>query len=1306
MSEEQRTINMKGDRPVYIEKNDGTVYVGDYVSDASEAFEDISFDVENCVPTIDPPIARPETELLYNWIHAEYEDTKQHSVALISGKAGIGKSVILHDLYEKIHAEDGLAVMALKSDQVEFRDMEDLRRQMHLALPLDKVLKELSSSYKRVVLLIDQIDALSLSLSNNRAPLRSLLKLVERVRGIENIRIVISCRPYDLEYDPVLSSMRVDKRIEIKEFSVDVVKTTLKDYAVTEELSEPMLTFLGNPLHLFLYLKARKHCSDFHLLSESVLYEQLWRTIITDSPKIATTRLVEALDVVLNQMYDTQTLSVHRENLMDGYKEELQYLLHNEIFIQSKNKIQFFHQTLFDYAFAKRFVDTGKDLLQLLDGVHQGLFIRSMVKSVMAYMRSTKPQIYNVLLRSVLFDNTEDGRSKYRYHLKALLLSSMAYYDAPLDEELLLIERHLLKKENLALFDVLVTSVSTWEWMFAIYQIVTKNSGWKELDSEMRKRMLDMSVRLMWSNCQKAVDFLNGRFADDLSDEDWAYLCKKMSFRKFECGTDSLILLYQNLCRGSKEAGFGDILEALTKDAPDFVIDVLKADVQAKLETCEHKYDSVRVGYDIEHVYDTLEKYHPELMFPLYLSILGKLLDADSIDVESYDIKLSYQFMHFEAESTDSLRNDFGEAVIKKLMRIVRDRVSDDNDTEIVETLAELYKSEYDGFVFLALYGYSQNAERFKNELYHALTNRKVLGDAPSMVQYQAREALGIAFPFFRKEQKDSIVELVLHLDSKYEQQHKVNGHLEHNVPITFVDHGKGVLLKKLEPYIRNDYRQAYLKLQELERKFRSLENTKPISGSVMSGWPSMTKEKADKMDAEAWYGSMQKYTTDNNFDWNIPSITGQKHLFEAIVAENPDKFVDLMVRIIEEDKVSLGYAVAGVRGLVAANKLDTADKVLRLIFDRLKKNLTYDGEGFSLFELLNTIDSQMKKNHLSNDAFEFICKVLRDYPDEDDEEYLQEKDIYQRGINTARGNAGYMLVTCVNFKEYRSRILDALEEVAETASITTRSAILLNMACLGVIDRDRNLQLFLKLNHDYAPQLMSMPVHNYNPLVYMVNYGFDSLIPYFEHAVDVPSCHDVIAVLLLLAWLHTSKTDAERLLWKALETEEGRVSLVQFVARQETLCSDEKLVQILLALMDTKYTSERMASTFDTLFMHADNWETNTKLTLTEAFVESDLPRYSLRSFYEYLAALAVVYPEKTLVWMEKVLSKYTPEEYYEWNRIFDILIQCYNGISKFNDPELKPQLERTMDMIDEQLMNSNTSIHASSFLMKLDNE
>ena len=79
---EQRQVNQLGDKSLYIEKNEGNIYIGNYVKDAGSAFLDGSFELSDYSPSISPAIFRKEVEQLKQWID-------QRSRIVFFGGAGV-----------------------------------------------------------------------------------------------------------------------------------------------------------------------------------------------------------------------------------------------------------------------------------------------------------------------------------------------------------------------------------------------------------------------------------------------------------------------------------------------------------------------------------------------------------------------------------------------------------------------------------------------------------------------------------------------------------------------------------------------------------------------------------------------------------------------------------------------------------------------------------------------------------------------------------------------------------------------------------------------------------------------------------------------------------------------------------------------------------------------------------------------------------------------------------------------------------------------------------------------------------------
>lgn len=1309
---EERTVNQFGSN-IYIEKNEGGVYVGNnYVEEASAAFCNGSYELLDYTPTIEPPIHREEVGQILEWIKRKAPIEKSARLALLYGKAGIGKSIVMHDLLEELQAMDNYKVLGLKSDQVEFVDTDDLARKIHLAQPIEVVVKEMAQNNKRVVLLIDQIDALSLSLSSNRTPLRSLLKLIGQIQNIPHVRVVISCRPYDLEYDPLLDNLRIKNKWEMKELSKEQVSQSLKENHSHERLNDNLLRFLGNPLHLYLFLKVKSYEKLTDPLTADLLYHQLWKKYVTDDSirKVDKDRLLTLLDSMVSTMYDRQMLSVHIREFETLYDAELRYLLTNGLLIITKGgQVQFFHQTLFDYVYARRFIENGHDLLEELKKQHQGLFSRAAVKSILTFLRELDTLKYIQIIEKLLYAKNMDGRKKYRFHLKSLALSNMAFFDSPLPEELNLISKRLF--EDKVYMNVVFETVYTINWYNAIWNIIDKKGGWKKLSREYKDKVIVMSQRTLWLNADAVLDKLDQNL--DFNDkEECKYIDNLLQRYNLNCSSEKMISYYNRLAKTRNPLQYTHLLNNILMDNPAFVCEELKENVRQQMREKESKY-AYRIGinHDVEYLYEELLKNHHDVAIQLLVDILTIVYKSTEFELDGDEICYSTEFFTFERVEGGQFVSNFIEDAVNILIDEFLKTLDNDN---VKRYIAEFSRSKHVGFVFIALYIYTSRPDLFKNDVYDIIINRQVLANAPSWVEYQAVEALKAAYSLFSENQKVSIINRILAIEDKDEgklyAKDPIDIRMKYGHPKLDLDIHKG---KALEVIPKEELRglswEAYQERQRIDRKFNKerLKNRKPSSTSSHVGWTSLSAEKGMKMSCDTWLNSMLKYNIDPH-DWEKPSLTGQCHLFRDVVNKNPDKYITLINQIVHDDRILLDYPQAGMQGLLDAGRTDEAMHVLDSILGVVGNDVNSTVRGFCIHSLLFTLNDIPKNDTIPEIFVELLCNTLINAKEPEEDRHKEDKDVHTVGINQARGNAGYMLVECARDRKYKEDIFSTIEQIAETASVYTRAAILLNLAALNILDKARNVALFKKLMHDYNPRLMSMPVHKYNPLVYFVNYAIEDMMDYFEHATDNPECYQEQIVILWLAWSHNNRDERiKAFLDKMCDTsQEARISLLNFLSSLDNKINDNG-VSYILHIMEPQFDSEDLGKACDNLFRHIGAWPYEFQRKITETYVDSPLCKHQVKTFVDYLGGDAIKDPVQTLRWLEQVLDKADiPDDYFIWNHIVEVIIQSYNGIKSFKDRSYLETLEHAMDLIDNIMQSPSNKHLISTFINKLDNE
>ena len=369
---------------------------------------------QNC-----PPLERREVRQIIDWIQPPVPDT-QPPVLMVTGKAGAGKSVILRNVLEVLR-EERIPVLGLKAD--EQHDIQALE----LPEGVKATLIALIRHYGKAVVLFDQIDALSLSSSSNRQALNAYLHLIRQLSLIHNLRIVISCRTYDLKTDPFLQTLNTTHIIEVDDLQKEEIVSVLSGLGMIQgTIPAALLDLLKVPLHLKVFADIYHENTDFSTLKTlQDLYKALWeRRILSITPN---DHILDAIETITNRMDAAKSLNVPFD-LLDRNDAARRHLLSYSILIEQGNQLQFFHQTFFDYCYARTFLSRHDSLIEAILP-QQGLFVRSQVKQILNYLRGSFPQMYLKELQAFL------THKKLQFHLRLLVINQLGFVEDPTDEE-------------------------------------------------------------------------------------------------------------------------------------------------------------------------------------------------------------------------------------------------------------------------------------------------------------------------------------------------------------------------------------------------------------------------------------------------------------------------------------------------------------------------------------------------------------------------------------------------------------------------------------------------------------------------------------------------------------------------------------------------------------------------------------------------------------------------------------------------------------------------------------------------------
>ena len=356
---------------------------------------------------------------------------------MLVGDAGSGKSVILKDLWQKLN-EEGIIVLGIKADHYYVNDIQQLEKELGISDSLEKMIEKLKSKSKQVLILIDQIDALSLSLSTSRKYLNAYRLLVKKLLVINGVKVIISVRNWDLKYDADLNFFEEDneqkrnnqKTITVKDLTDKQVNSVLIHLKVnTKNVPKKLFELLKKPLHLNVFSKIYKHTDKLETIQTlQDLYEELWIQQILRLPKKTPAKQKKCIQL-LYDLVATIKISTPAKRLQNKYLKELDYLKSIQLINEKDGKVQFFHQTFFDFVFAKKFIEKELSIAQLLKDHEQGLLVRAKLKMILGHLREDNPKKYLKTTQKLL-----KGK-KIRFHIKYLILTLLGFQDNPTRNE-------------------------------------------------------------------------------------------------------------------------------------------------------------------------------------------------------------------------------------------------------------------------------------------------------------------------------------------------------------------------------------------------------------------------------------------------------------------------------------------------------------------------------------------------------------------------------------------------------------------------------------------------------------------------------------------------------------------------------------------------------------------------------------------------------------------------------------------------------------------------------------------------------
>ena len=861
-----------------------------FASTQRVAFNRIPFELHGLS---DSHIRRPETSLLYNWVIKGLPSGKKN-LCLLVGDAGMGKSVVIKDLIGHLE-NDGVRFLCLKADT-----LDDANNPVSLETIYDTI-AYFASNQQPTVFIIDQIDALSLSLSTDRNRLNTLISVLSSIEDWPNVRAVVSCRKYDLEYDAVLNGLKDKSEIvELGLLSENEVKDALEklEQGLVDAISPTTFSILRNVQYLnsFCYLFQRnKRRLNFN--SPIELYDALWDSVLDGLPAQIVyndaERVLYGIAECIKKSGTLKPVWQPTPSLRAAYA----YLASNGIVLSDGKAVSFFHQTFFDYALAKSYLSQNESFISDLENEFQGLEIRSTVKAVLEYARGHNDVEYASEIQQLLTSE------KIRLHIKLLAISILATSNDPRPVEKRIVKTVCQRDERLLSY--YFRGVQGEKWFITASLMVKAYLPDSDKNSILLIPMLSVLSRYSFSHPDEVYSLI-----DSIKDEETKLFARSYVLRGHnDYRNNKVIDAFRSVCISGNVFAVNWIQDAMQSNE-EFGLEETGKMLQQYLESDSHSHN--HDGYELVDVLSkNLSNTHPGQFLPILHSCLVQFIRKN--DVEGYHGFTITK--HLNGYSSDEYLDKLLDIYEHLLLRFSSDLAV---IAPIVAELLSLNNETSLAMAFTAMAAHPElHSHRIESLVANSSTIEKYLQGSVEYYFLKMLRSWYLTLDSMKaKEYQRRVLTYISSSDFLANKEKKYS-----NMPFPHLWREKWELICNTLPDngLLPEMKKCAGELQRrFGRKFIVERDRHGISSAVYCGGITDDATYATFSPA-VWLSSFMKLNETKSWHPNRKPVDLRAHAdaFKKCVSADPVKFKDFVFEISKMKVIKIDYLISGIEGLL-----------------------------------------------------------------------------------------------------------------------------------------------------------------------------------------------------------------------------------------------------------------------------------------------------------------------------------------------------------------------------------------------------
>ena len=996
---------------------------------------------------------------------------------MLVGEAGVGKSGVLY-LTATTLIQMGWPLLAFRVDHLQPELLTSAVGVGQLDLPGSPahVLASVAQG-SDCVLLIDQLDAVSFASGRHPEFFNCISEIIAEALAYPKMRVLLASRTFDVQNDHRLRRLSGDNGVadvlEVQSLSREVVGAALESLKLNPaHLNDDQMNLLMVPLHLRLLAESMETTPYAIFAFDSVrdLYDNYWkykqRAIRNRQGRDV--KWITVIDSLCDFMSSNQVMNAPEQVVEDANCwTDAELMASENVLTLEQGRYSFFHETFFDYAFARRFVTRGGDLLALLLSGEQQLFRRAQVRQILAYQREAEFASYLATLEGLL------EHPRVRFHLKQVVFALLHQLNEPRDGEWEIIELFLRDIDNPLSWEVWRIIHGSASWFDLLHSRGVPEQWLIDGDNGLANRAVQFLASVQKERPDHVADLVEPFLAHSPDWDDRLVYLSRVSdlshgrrfFEIFLRLIDSGVL--DDIKGFAINSDFWSLIYSLPKSNPEWACEVIKHRLQrlSTIALAGGRTNPFRRDIDIlihshsgEQVILESAKGAPSAfvthVLPFMLETIRLNLVTEAESPWEDDI---WRYRTFgECYSLES-------AVLQGMEDAFRALASDEPDffNAIADNLSAL---DIETVQYLLVCGYTANPEELADTaVEYLLQNPARLKTGYSQNEHwAARELISALTPYCSDVNLTRLEETLLDYYPPSERdmwgyKYKRFGYAQF------------VLMEGIDPSRRSA--NVHRRIQEHRRSGKfdvSSIQLPPEVGEFRQVPPPVPETAAERMTDEQWLQAIAAYTSiDLASRPDVGLIGGadqMSSLLQGRAREEPERFVKLLLRIPDDSNSFYFNAI-----LLGISESQVDADVLSIACQRCH-GLPDRPSGHAIATLI----SKQSRQDLPTEMFDILTWYATQDPDPHPKERKiqivgQDADhpqtILSSGINSVRGRAAEAMANLIIANSSRCHyFLQALQEMVRDPADSVKAYVAETLVAALNFDRDIAVKLFSQL--------------------------------------------------------------------------------------------------------------------------------------------------------------------------------------------------------------------------------------------------